>query len=183
VVVEVIDKGPSRGAIVVSRRDLYEKASDVLLARITQSTFCRADGGFGGPVTASPKPEELPDRACDLAFDLPTSAQMALLYRLNGDYNRLHADPSVAQEAGFVRPILHGLASFGLAGWSIIAGLAGGQAERLHALNCRFTAPVYPGETLRADLWQDGETVHFRLVDKERDVVVVNNGYARLSVQ
>lgn len=180
-IIEVIDKGPTRGAIVISRRDIHEKVSGALLAKVTQSTFCRADGGFGGPVTASPPVHALPERDIDIVVNLETLPQLALLYRLNGDLNPLHADPATARQAGFARPILHGLATFGLAGWSVISALSPDEPERLQSLSCRFTAPVYPGQSLRAELWRDDEGASFRVRAVESDTIVVNNGRALLS--
>jgi acyl dehydratase len=180
-VVEVVDKGKDRGAILISRRDLYDKITGEHLATATQSTFCRADGGFGGPAVTSPTPHHLPERPSDFTVNLATSPQMALLYRLNGDYNPLHAVPEVARRAGFSRPILHGLASFGLAGWTIVRDVCEGRPERLKQLACRFSAPVVPGERLCAELWRDGAVIGFKLKAMERDVVVVDNGRAELT--
>ena len=119
------------------------------VATLTQTTFCRADGGFGGPKEATkreaPAPHPLPERAPDLTCDLPTRPEMALIYRLSGDVNPLHADPEFAKAAGFPRPILHGLATFGVAGHAILKGVCGYDPARLTAMAGRFSAPVYPG--------------------------------------
>jgi acyl dehydratase len=143
----VVDKGEGRGALVMVERRIYAKGSGELIATVTQTAFCRGDGGFGGPSGPTPKPHELPARAPDLVCDLPTSPQAALIYRLSADINPLHADPDVAKAAGFPKPILHGLATYGVAGHALLKAACGYDPARLKSLNARFTAPVYPGET------------------------------------
>jgi acyl dehydratase len=175
-VVEVIDKGPGKGALVVSRRELNDKATGQLYATITQTTFCRGDGGFGGPARTAPEPHALPARAPDAVCDLVTRPEMALLYRWNADMNPLHADPAIATAAGFPRPILHGLATFGVSGHAILKTMCGYDPGRFKSMAVRFSAPVYPGETIRTEMWRDGTTVSFRARAIERDVVVLNNG-------
>jgi acyl dehydratase len=123
----------------------------------------------------------LPDRPPDLVCDLPTRPEAALLYRLaGGDMNPLHADPQVAGAAGFPRPILHGLATFGVAGHAILKTLCGYDPARLASLSCRYSAPVFPGETIRTELWRDGGVVSFRARVAGRDAVALNNGRAEL---
>jgi acyl dehydratase len=178
---DVIDRGEGRGALVIWTRDLLERETDMLLARITQSTLCRGDGGFGGPPRAMPDRPRIPDIAPALTVPIDVSTQAALLYRLNGDDNPLHAVPAVAREAGFQRPILHGLASFGIAGWCIAKHVHGGDAGRLCSLQCSFSAPVYPGDRLEAQLWHDGAEVRFRIRAPERASVVIDNGLARFA--
>ena len=92
-----IDKGPGKGALIYSQRKVHDKASGELLATITQTSFCRGDGGFGGPPKQAPEPHPLPERAPDVVCDLPTRPEMALLYRWNADMNPLHADPAIAR--------------------------------------------------------------------------------------
>jgi acyl dehydratase len=181
-VTEIIDKGEGRGALLLSERDVIDKASGALLCTLTSTTFLRADGGFGGPGGPAPQPHALPNRAPDLFVDLPSLPQAALIYRLSGDYNPLHADPKVAQAAGFPRPILHGLCSFGMAGRAILKACCSNDPAQLAAMQLRFSAPVFPGETLRTEIWREGTTVSFRARVLERDVVVLNNGLARLAV-
>jgi acyl dehydratase len=111
---------------------------------------------------------------------VPTSPRAALIYRLSGDYNPLHIDPVVASSVGFERPILHGLATFGLVGWAVIKGLLGGKPEKLMELAGRFSSPVYPGDTLRVELWRDGNIASARVKAVERGKVVFNNGRAVL---
>ena len=177
-VVDFIDRGHRKGGFLVSERDIRDKATGVVLATVTQTAFCRADGGRGGTSTVSPVPHKLPDRAPDAVCSLPTSPQAALIYRLSGDPNPLHVDPATAQLAGFPRPILHGLATYGVVGHAMLRTLCGYDTNRLRGMDCRFTAPVYPGDTIRTEMWQDGETVSFRALVGEK--AVVDNGWARV---
>jgi acyl dehydratase len=154
----VVDKGEGRGALVMVERKIYAKGSGELIATVAQTAFCRGDGGFGGPSGPTPKPHELPARAPDLVCDLPTSPQAALIYRLSADINPLHVDPDVAKAAGFPKPILHGLATYGVAGHALLKAACGYDPARLKSLNARFTAPVYPGETFRTEIWLDGRS-------------------------
>jgi acyl dehydratase len=177
-VVEVVDKGAGKGALVYSERTIDDQASGERIATLVQTTFCRGDGGFGGPPRETPPVHPIPERAPDLICDLPTRPEMALIYRLSADPNPLHADPGVAKAAGFPRPILHGLATFGVAAHAILKTLCGYDPARLTAIAGRFSAPVFPGETIRTELWRDGEVVSFRARVVERDVVALNSGRA-----
>ena len=180
-IVEVIDKGEGKGALVYSERKVTDKGTGELLATLTQTTFCRGDGGFGGPPRQAPSPHPLPQRAPDAVCDLPTRPEMALIYRLSGDVNPLHAEPEFARAAGFPRPILHGLATFGVAGHALLRTICGYDASRLTAMLGRFSAPVFPGETIRTEMWRDGGVVSFRARIVERDVIAINNGRAEIA--
>src|SRR5262249_45792425 len=114
-VTQIIDKGPGKGALILSERTV-SAAGGTPLATLTSTTFARGDGGFGGPPGAGPVPHPLPERAPDASHELATLPQSALIYRLSGDLNPLHASPQVAKAAGFPRPILHGLSTFGHVG-------------------------------------------------------------------
>ena len=180
-VTEIIDKGAGKGAVMYSERIIEDKTSGARIATIEQTTVCRGDGGFGGPPRVQRPAHPIPDRAPDLVCDLPTRPEMALIYRLSGDPNPLHADPGIARAAGFPRPILHGLGTFGVAGHAILKRLCGYDPSRLKAMAGRFSAPVFPGETIRTELWRDGEVVSFRARVLERDVVALNNGRAEVA--
>ena len=180
-VTEIVDKGPGKGALLYSDRDVFDKATGDLLATLTSTTFIRGEGGFGGPSGPSPAPHALPERAPDIAVDLKTLPQAALIYRLSGDDNPLHADPDVAAAAGFERPILHGLCSYAVAGRAVLKACCGDDPARLKRFDLRFSAPVMPGETIRTEIWRDGSTVSFRARVVERDVVVLNNGRAEVA--
>jgi acyl dehydratase len=180
-ILDVVDKGEGRGALIYSERKITDQASGELLATITQTTFCRADGGFGGSKRDTPAPHAIPERAPDLVCDLPTRPETALLYRLSGDVNPLHADPEFAKIAGYPRPVLHGLATFGVAGHALLKEVFGYDPARLKAMSVRFSSPVYPGETIRTEIWRDGQVVSFRARVPERDVVASNNGRAEIA--
>jgi acyl dehydratase len=179
-IIEVIDKGPGKGALLFTERKITDKATGEAIATVTQTTFCRADGGFGGPPRQTPEPHPIPERAPDEVCELGTRPEAALIYRLSGDYNPLHADPVAAKLAGFPRPIAHGLLNFGVAGHAVLKTFCGYDTDRLTAFACRFSAPVFPGETLRTEMWRDGDVVSFRSQVAERSVIAVNNGRAEL---
>lgn len=174
---EILDKGAGKGALVYSRCALADQASGRLLCTLASTMFCRADGGFGGPAGPSKPARRLPDGPADAVCDLPTMPQSALLYRLSGDDNALHADPAVAARAGFRRPILHGLCTFGVAGHALLKTLCGYQPARVLRIAARFCAPVYPGETIRTEIWREAPgRAGFRCRVVERDVIVLDHG-------
>lgn len=180
-IAEVIDKGPGKGALVYTVREIADKTTGEPIATLRQTTFCRGDGGFGGPPREAPPPHAIPDRVPDLVCDLPTRPEAALIYRLSGDFNPLHVDPETARKAGFPRPILHGLATFGVAGHALLKSVCDYEPSRLTAMAGRFSAPVFPGETIRTEIWRDGNVVSFRARVVERDVVAINNGRAEVN--
>ena len=179
-IVEVIDKGEGKGALVYSERKVIDKTSGEAIATLKQTTFCRADGGFGGPPREAPPPHPIPERAPDLVCDLETRPEMALLYRLSADLNPLHADLDVAKAAGYPRPIYHGLGTFGVVGHAILKSVCDYDPTRVTAMSGRFSAPVFPGETIRTEFWRDGDIVSFRASVPDRNVVVMNNGRAEV---
>jgi acyl dehydratase len=184
-VTALVDKGKDKGALMVSERDITEAGSGRRLAVSRSVSFMRGDGGFeaaGQPGDPAPPPREpVPDRPPDAVCELPTRPEAALVYRLSGDSNPVHADPAVARAAGFERPILHGLASFGVSGHALLRTLCGYDPSRLKEIGCRFSSPVYPGETLRVQMWDLGAGRHaFRTKVVERDVVVLSHGSARV---
>jgi acyl dehydratase len=179
-ILDVIDKGAGKGALLLMERAICDKATGEPLATIRQTVFCRADGGFSGSTRPSPPVHALPDRAPDLICDLQTRPEMALIYRLSADVNPLHADPAVARAAGFERPILQGLGTFGVAGHAILRSVCDYDPARLRSIAGRFSAPVYPGETVRTEMWRDGDVVSFRARVVERDAVAINNGRAEV---
>ena len=179
-IVEVIDKGAGKGALLLTERKINDKATGELIATVTQTIFCRGDGGFGGPPRQTPPPHPLPTRAPDAVCDFGTRPEAALIYRLSGDYNPLHSDPAVAKAAGFDRPILHGLGTFGVSGHALLKTMCGYDPARLISFSCRFSAPVFPGETVRTEMWRDGAVVSFRARVVERDVIAINHGRAEV---
>lgn len=180
-VISLIDKGEGRGAVMYSECTVRNKANNELLTTWTSSLFCRADGGFGGPSGAGMPQHPLPERAPDAVCDLPTLPQAALIYRLSGDYNPLHADPAYAAKAGFKAPILHGRCTFGVACHALVKTMCDYDPARLKSMQGRFSSPVYPGETIRTEMWRDGNVVSFRSTVPARGVTVLNNGRAEIS--
>jgi len=183
-VTRIVDKGAGKGALMYSERTIEDATNGTLLATSRSVSFLRGDGGFaaGGQVSdpaPAPRPA-VPEGPPDTVFEWRTRPEAALIYRLSGDYNPVHADPAVARSAGFERPILHGLCSFGVTGWALVRALAGGDPARLRSIGTRFSSPVYPGETLRVEMWRRGDAVQFRTRVVERDVVVLSHGTATL---
>ena len=180
-ITEVIDKGPGRGAIVQGERKVYDKAGGDHLCTIGTSTFCRGQGGFGGPDGPSTAARNIPDRKPDQICDLPTLPQSALIYRLSGDYNPLHAEPAHAKRAGFDRPIAHGLLTYGVAGHALLKSCCGYDPARFRSMEGRFSSPVFPGDTIRTEMWRDDDSVIFRSSVPDRDAVVITNGHAEIA--
>lgn len=176
----VFDKGKDKGALVMTECAVRDKARGEVICTLTSTSFCRADGGFGGPAGPVKPPHALPEAPPRFMCDLPTLPQAALIYRLSGDYNPLHVDPAYARKAGFEMPILHGRCTFGIAGHAILKTLCGYDPSRLVAMEGRFSAPVYPGETIRTEMWRDGNVVSFRSTVPARGVTVLNNGRAEI---
>lgn len=189
-ITHLTDKGEGKGAIMVTERCL-ETAAGQLLATVQQLSFLRGDGGFSQADGGQPSDPPLPalqavpqDRAPDFTHTQTIRPEAALLYRLCGDDNPLHADPAVARAAGFERPILHGLASYGMVTHALVRQCAGGDATRLRALDIRFTSPVFPGETLVTQIWRvAGSSTDYQLraLVLERDQVVLSHGFAQLA--
>jgi len=186
-ITHVIDKGPGKGAMVVIERRL-ETAHGEPLATLAQVNFCRGDGGYSQSQGGQRSDEALPalpavpsGRPPDWIDDQTIRPEAALLYRLLADRNPLHADPRVATAAGFPRPILHGLASYGLVCRALLRQCAGDDPVRLRSLDLRFAAPVYPGETLRTEIWRDGDFLRFQGRVLERELIVLSHGQATLA--
>lgn len=177
-VARVIDKGPSKGALIYLERVLRDDAGDVATVRVVN--FARGDGGCGGDAGPQPDPHPLPQGPADAVFDTIIDPRAALFYRLSGDPNPLHVDPDVAVAAGFERPILHGLCSFGIATRAILARFCDYAPAALRAIKLRFSKPVYPGELLRIEMWRRGQVVSFRAIAPERRVVALDHGRAEI---
>ncbi|MGA5541907.1 MaoC/PaaZ C-terminal domain-containing protein [Mycobacterium sp. NPDC051198] len=169
---EIWDKG--KAAVIVSESTVTDESGKVLWTT-KRSIFARGEGGFGGergPATSA----ELPDRAPDIEISLPTLPQQALLYRLCGDRNPLHSDPAFAAAAGFERPILHGLCTYGIGCKAIVDNLLDGNVSQVASYGARFAGVVIPGETLQANVWkEDGKFIGV-LTAPSRDNAVVLSG-------
>ncbi len=172
----LVDRGAGKGALLYVAREVIEASTNTKLATVEQTIFLRGDGGFGGPTGPVKKPAPEPEGAPALTLDLPTRPEMALLYRLNGDHNPLHSSPSLAAKAGFPRPILHGLGTFGVVGRALLRLVCGNDPARFGRMECRFSSPVFPGETIRTEIWPDAAGAAFRAKVVERNVVVISNG-------
>ena len=176
---EIYDKGADKGAILIATRDIHVEGDPDPIATSRATSFLRGDGGFGGGgAGAPPAPHPVPaDRDPDVVLTSPTRDDQAVLYRLSGDYNPLHIDPAVARSAGFDRPILHGLCTYGVVGRALLEALCYGDASRIRRMDVRFSSPVYPGETIQTEIWREsGGRAAFRARVVERDIIVINNG-------
>lgn len=180
-VVALEDKGPGRGAILHLEKRLVEASTDSLLATVRTTLFLRGDGGCGGFGEAPSPPTPLADRPADAVVDIPTMPQIGLIYRLSGDFNPIHVDPATARAAGFDRPILHGLCTMGLACRAVLTACCEGRPERFRSMFVRFSSPVFPGETIRVEIFSEPGGVRFRARAVERDVIVLDRGTAEIS--
>ncbi|MGE0828264.1 MAG: MaoC/PaaZ C-terminal domain-containing protein [Hyphomonadaceae bacterium] len=177
-ITDCLDKGADKGAVVWSETVLKEKATGEKLVTLQSATFARGDGGFGGASSGGPAAHEVPKRAPDKELAIKTEPDQALIYRLSGDRNPLHCDPDVAKKAGFDRPILHGLCTYGICCRAVVQAYANYDPTRIKAFDVRFSSPVFPGETIVTRMWKDGTTVSFEAKVAERDVTVIKNGRA-----
>lgn len=177
-VTDLADKGSGKSALVRAVKKLRTPGG-TLAAEASEVWVIRGAGGFGGPRELSGEP--LPTVAArdpDYEITLPTSRAQAAIYRLSGDRNPLHIDPETASRAGFEQPILHGLSTMGVVARALIHVCGDGMASRLKEIALRFTAPVYPGDTIRTHIWQEAGRLQFQASAVERGVVVASNGTA-----
>lgn len=177
----LVDRGAGKGALMYSEREVIDAATGETLATLTSTSFLRGDGGFGGPAGPVKQPHPEPERAPDITLDLHTRPEQALVYRLNSDLNPLHIDPQVAKAAGFPRPILHGLCTFGTVCHALMRTLCGYDPARFGRMDLRFSSPVFPGETIRTEIWHEDGGAAFRASIPERGVKVVSNGLFRFA--
>jgi acyl dehydratase len=154
-VLDIQDKGEGKNAILVFKGVGTDPDTGELVAETVSTAVIRGEGGFGGQPGERPAAPTFPDRAPDAKVALPTTEVQPLIYRLSGDRNPLHSDPWFAKNlAGFPKPILHGLCTYGVAGRVLVAELGGGDATKIRAVGARFTSPVFPGETLTTSVWR-----------------------------
>ncbi|XP_068620737.1 peroxisomal multifunctional enzyme type 2 [Battus philenor] len=177
-VVDILDKGSSAVAIVNS--EVFQDKT--LVFRTQQHIFVLGQGGFGGPRNSSKSNNVLPapKRAPDAVVEQRTSEDQAALYRLSGDLNPLHIDPSVATVAGHPKPILHGLASLGFSVRHVLVKYGGNNSSNVKAVKARFAKPVLPGQTLVTEMWVEGSRVHFQTKTKETGNIVISGAYVDL---
>jgi acyl dehydratase len=178
-ITQVVDKGPGRHALIVVERRVTEEATGRLLATVEGVMLVRNAGGFGGPAGPEWTRRPVPSGPPDMQWDCPTAPNQALLYRLQGDLHALHVDPAFAQRAGFARPILHGLCTFALAGHALLRMACDYDTARFGMMECRFSAPVLPGETVRVALWRAAGGIAFRatVADAEAPRIVLDDGW------
>jgi acyl dehydratase len=174
--VGVYDKG--KAALVISQCDTTDEAGKPLFTN-RMAAFLRGSGGFGGD--AGPKAgNEAPQRAPDLEVESKTLPQQALLYRLSGDKNPLHADPGFAKLGGFDVPILHGLCSYGIVCKAVVDNALGGDVTKVARYQARFAGVVFPGETIVTSMWREGNQVLLAAKTKERGTPVISNAAVTL---
>lgn len=182
-IIALYDNGREKGLIAEVRREVHD-AEGNHLATATSFSILRGDGGCGSsePSARPPAPKAVPEgRRPDHKLILQTQENQALIYRLSGDLNPLHIDPESAKAAGFERPILHGLATYGIIGRGLVECVGESQPSSLRRLDVRFTSPLFPGETIDLDVWRiTPATYAFRARCAERGTIVVNNGYVEL---
>ena len=179
-VLNCFDKGASKGAIIDVETTVKLKSDGTEICKLISTTFARGDGGFDGP--ESP-PQEIfePEGSPDIVDEITTKPDQALIFRLSGDYNPLHSDPNFAKAAGFPKPILHGLCTYGVACRSIVKTACDNDVKKLKSFNCRFSSPVFPGETIVTEMWKNGNDINFQSKVKERDKIILKNGFSEIA--
>ena len=165
----IYDKGSA--AVLEFTSESKNVATGEVLLRTRTSLFCRGEGGWGGDRGPSEK-IQFPSRTPDQQVSYTTREDQALTYRLSGDRNPLHSDPSFAAMGGFEKPILHGLCTYGFTGRGLLNEICGGDAGRFKSMNARFSKPVFPGDTLTVSIWVDGSEALFKTTNQNGDVVI-----------
>jgi len=181
-VTDVLDKGPGKGAMLYLEKTLTDKATGDAVSLVRSTYVLRGDGGCGGTTQAQPELHLVPATPATDSISTTTLPQAGLIYRLSGDYNPIHASPEIARSAGFERPILHGLCTMGVATRALLQGCCDDRPERLRSVSLRFSAPVYPGETILTEFWREAGGVSFRATAVDRKAIVLNNGRAELAL-
>ena len=173
VVTGIYDKGS--GAVVVGESTSVDAVTGELRFVATTSLFIRGEGGFGGERGPAGPSRVAPDREPDELVTYATRPDQALLYRLSGDRNPLHSDPVFAKRAGFDRPILHGLCTYGFTCRALLHTLCGSDPGGFGSMHGRFSRPTFPGDTLTVSIWNDDDGVRFR-TDNQRGETVIDAG-------
>ncbi|NTJ11115.1 MaoC/PaaZ C-terminal domain-containing protein [Rhizobium lusitanum] len=177
----IVDRGVDKGMFATFERSIVTLPEETPIASIVQTNACRGDGGCGSAGVPLDPLMPVPERVADAMFAIRVPRDAALLYRLNGDLNALHVDPAYAAQAGFPRPILHGLCTFGYAGYAIGRTLGAEGIADVGFIAARFTSVVFPGDRLEVDIWHEDREVYFRARVPERGVTALDYGNARLS--
>lgn len=179
-ITQIIDKGADKGALIYSETVARDSADGEPLFTIGMMTIARGDGGFGGPTGPIRPRRVMPQRDPDHIHTTETRVDQALLYRLTGDRNPLHADPLFAKRAGFEKPILHGLCSYAIACRAILVAVCDYDPARIAGCDVRFTSPVYPGDSIETDIWVVEGGAEFRCRVPERGTIVLDGGWCPL---
>lgn len=170
-ITQLYDRGTDKGAVCVLQRQVRDASHGTLYCTIDQTIALRGNGGFGGASMPKVERPRMPARAPDHRESVRTSPRAALIYRLSGDMNPLHADYAVARKAGYPQPILHGLASYGTACAVILRAFCGGEPSRMRSLDLRFAGVVTPGDELDFSCWKEGGRVLFEVSVGDRTVI------------
>jgi acyl dehydratase len=178
-IVGIYDKG--KAAVVATETTLTDNADGSPMCTLYSSAFIRGEGGWGGDRGPSGPRNTPPERDPDESVTYQTSPDQALVYRLSGDRNPLHSDPSFAAMGGFDRPILHGLCTYGFTGRALLHTLAGGDPSRFQHVEGRFSSPVLPGDALTIDMWRTGDGEAVFTTKKQDGTVVIDQGLCRFS--
>lgn len=171
----VYDKGS--GALVVSATEARDSSGE-LLATLHSGLFFRGAGGWGGD-RGSASEWEKPTGTPDHQVTYPIRSDQALLYRLTGDRNPLHSDPTYASRGGFPKPILHGMCTYGFTGRALLHAVAGSEPKRFRAMKARFSKPIFPGQTITVNIWVDGTEARFQTID-DSGATVIDHGIATI---
>ncbi|MBT8077802.1 MAG: 3-alpha,7-alpha,12-alpha-trihydroxy-5-beta-cholest-24-enoyl-CoA hydratase [Gammaproteobacteria bacterium] len=180
-ITEIYDRGKDRGAELHMVAEAHLRGATEPLFRATYVTIARGDGGFGGPAPSHKKTLNNPATDPDTLREFEVPRNQALLYSLNGDPNPIHTQPAMARRAGFDVPILHGLCTYGMACRAVLATYCDYDPTLMKSFDARFSAPVFPGETLAFELWSVDDGVSFRAKSRERGVAVLKDGFSRIS--
>ena len=172
----VFDKGADVGALVVVESRARRERDGQPVFTVRRTWLAEGDGGFGGPRGGSTAPHSMPERRPDMSEVLTTRLDQALLFRLSGDRHPQHVDTTVARESGLAGPTLPALCLQGIAGHAILKVICDYDATLIRSLTVGFAGPLYPGESVLAELWQDANVVSCRLRCRERDTVVLDHG-------
>jgi acyl dehydratase len=179
-VTDIHDKGPGKGAVIVAEILLSEEGTGRAISTSRWTSYARGEGGFGGERGPAEVKWIRPGRAPEHVVATPTSTVQSLMYRLLGDTNPLHCDPRVAAEAGYERPIMHGLCTYGIVCRSLVVTVCGHDPDALGEMNLTFRAPAYPGDTVVTQVWRNPRGIALRAFARERDVELAT-GTALLS--
>ena len=175
----IVDKGEAKGSLMYFDKNLYDNNNE-LLCTVKSCYLLRADGGCGNFGTQPEALTNTPTSPAEYINEVKIDERAALFYRLNGDRNPLHIDPEVSKKAGFSKPIIHGLCVYGICGLALTRQLLDSDPSKMASLGLRFSAPAYPGETLIIEAWRVEAGIAFRATAKERQLVVINNGFLGL---